>query len=447
MKKNKENRFLFQVTTLVSGSLIAALINFLVSPVLTRLFLPEDMGLLASYVAVVSIIGVVASGRYDLAIVLPDHDSDAVSVALAGLIVSFLFSGLVFIVFIFGQNKLVPLLGLYGINHIWFFLIPLAVFMIGVEQILIRISIRIQKFKNMAQAQILQQASDNFIKVSSGLLSFGTSGLYLGTLVGHFCKMCILFFKSQSFIFRNWGYTNKAKILEQASRYKKFPLIASWSGLLNTASTQLPVVLFSSFFSAEVAGYFALGHRVLSLPIVLISTNVGQVFLERASKARNDKKELSEITFRIYKNLLIIGLIGMSVVSFWGNVIFPFIFGNQWTEAGRYAQFMSLWLIFVFASSPLSQLFSVLEKQGEGFIWNMVMLFSRVGIILIGALAQFPPIITVLHFSLIGLVIWAAQSLRVLKLSGIKYSVGILQTLKCIGIIYIPHYLIYLIVR
>ena len=445
MKKN--NSFLFQVTTLVSGSLIAALISFLVSPVLTRLFSPEDMGLLASYVAVISIIGVVVNGRYDLAIVLPDRDSDAVSVALAGLIVSLLFSGFVFIVFLFGQKELIQLFGLYGISPIWFFLIPLAVFMIGVEQVLIRISIRIQQFKNMAQAQILQQTSDNFIKVSGGVLRFGSSGLYLGTLVGHFCKMCILLFKSLSFFCYNWEYTNKSKIVEQALRYKKFPLITSWSGLLNTASTQLPVILFSSFFAAEVAGYFALGHRVLSLPIVLISTNVGQVFLERASKARNDKEELSRVTFKIYKNLLIIGLIGMSIITFWGDVIFPFVFGNQWTEAGKYAQFMSLWLIFVFASSPLSQLFSVLEKQGEGFIWNLIMLLSRVGIILIGALVGFPPIVTIMHFSIIGLVIWAAQSLRVLKLSGVKYSVGILHTIKWIGIIYLPHYLVYLSIR
>jgi hypothetical protein len=57
------------------------------APILTRLFTPEDCGLLAVYASLCALIGVMSSLRDDLAIPLPEDDVEAANV-LAALICS-----------------------------------------------------------------------------------------------------------------------------------------------------------------------------------------------------------------------------------------------------------------------------------------------------------------------------------------------------------------------
>jgi O-antigen/teichoic acid export membrane protein len=75
--------------------------------------------------------------------------------------------------------------------------------------------------------------------------------------------------------------------------------------ILNSASTQIPVIIITSIYSPAVAGYYSLSHRILNLPMALIGQSVTQVFLDRAAKARKAPSELARITVNIYKRLLL----------------------------------------------------------------------------------------------------------------------------------------------
>ena len=57
----------------------------LTSPVLTRLYTPEDFGVLAVYASIVSVLVVVTSLRYELAIPLPADDNTAANLLLLAL--------------------------------------------------------------------------------------------------------------------------------------------------------------------------------------------------------------------------------------------------------------------------------------------------------------------------------------------------------------------------
>jgi len=59
------------VLTLMAGTTIAQAIPIAISPILTRLYTPEEFGLFALFLAIVSIFGVVATMRYEMAIVQP----------------------------------------------------------------------------------------------------------------------------------------------------------------------------------------------------------------------------------------------------------------------------------------------------------------------------------------------------------------------------------------
>ena len=86
------------VLTLLTGSGLAQAIALAVSPLLTRLYAPGQFGLFALYLSVVALLAVVATGRYELAIVLPEADDDAWQVGALALGLAVLFSTAVLVV-------------------------------------------------------------------------------------------------------------------------------------------------------------------------------------------------------------------------------------------------------------------------------------------------------------------------------------------------------------
>ena len=69
------------VITLMTGTAFAQALPIAVSPILTRLYTPAEFGVFAMYMAIASILGVLVTGRYELAILIPKQDRDAIHIA------------------------------------------------------------------------------------------------------------------------------------------------------------------------------------------------------------------------------------------------------------------------------------------------------------------------------------------------------------------------------
>ena len=438
LAKLKPGSFLRSVVTIASGTVIAQVIAVLVSPLITRLFTPEDMGVLASFTAIVAILGTIAAGRYELAIVLPETDKESNAVAFAGVIFSLVFSFILTIIAIVFYKPLTSVLKLQGMAGTWFYLIGFFVLLTGFELVLNRTAIRNAHFKVIATTQITQQISTNSIKIAFGFLHPGTIGLFFATLFGQFARIVRLSLGEFKIIFSKDNRPSIADIKYAFKRYKKFPLVSSWSGFLNSASAQLPVVLFTALFSPAVAGFYSLSHRILNLPMSLIGGSVGNVFLERAAKAKDNDEELGRITLEIYKKLLLVGSIILSFITFYGDVLFPFVFGSQWLEAGKYAQWISIFIIFQFAISPLTTVFSIKEKQGSGLFWQLLLFISRISIAFFPLFGISDALDFVRIYSLFSAFVYFLFANKVLRMVKVRW----LEIWKAIIINIIPLFLI-----
>ena len=69
------NSFFKNVAILVSGASLGQVIIVLSSPIITRLYSPEDFGIFALFSAVLGIVAVVGALRYELAIPLPESEN------------------------------------------------------------------------------------------------------------------------------------------------------------------------------------------------------------------------------------------------------------------------------------------------------------------------------------------------------------------------------------
>lgn len=443
LNKIGENSFFRSVLTVTSGTAVSQLVVILVSPLITRLYSPTDMGVLASYTSIASILGTVIAGCYNQAVVLPETKRQTNAVVFLGVIIAAIGCGLITVVTIIFDDALINVLNLQSIQKIWFYLLGVFVFFIGVDSVLNQYAIKNAHFKLIAATQVTQQVATNGLKVLLGFCKLGTFGLLASMFFGQIIRVVRLFVREfKNFFGTKDDLPSKKDVKYVMGRYKKFPLVSSWSALLNAASVQLPVILFTSLFSPAVAGAYSLGHKILNLPISLISTSVNNVFLERMSKVKSDKSQLQETAYKIAKKMILISALGMSIITFHGKFLFSFVFGKDWALAGEYAQWLSIWLLFVFVSSPLTVIFTILEKQGSFLFVNIILFVSRFFSIVLCAGNAESADQAVVVFSVTGAILWIGISVYIFRLLGI----GIIRALELFVIypllIYAVHFVL-----
>ena len=408
-----KNSFIRSVSVLVGGTATSQVISILASPFLTRLYSTEDFGLLAVYGSIIGIVGVIASLRYELAIPIAETDKEAASlVYLSGiiLIAVSITTGIVFYAF---SSQLLGVLKASALKpFLW--LLPLSVFFMGLYNILNYWAIRTKQFGVIAKTKFAQSFSSVAVQLSA--FKLGAISLLFGQLMGQTAGNTTLFTSAVKPHKETFKEVKKGDIVHSAKRWKKFPLFSTWDGLFNAASSQLPPLLFATFFSPAAAGVYMLAHRVLNMPMVLIGNAVSNVFFSKSAEAHRNNN-LAPLVAGIHEKLAYIAMPPLMILMFTGPKLFSFIFGENWVQAGEFAQWMVPWLYLVFITSPLSQLFSVLEKQKQGMCFNIVLLAVRVTSLFVAAYFK-NLILAVALFSLGGAICWVGFLLWIAYASG-----------------------------
>lgn len=402
-----KNAFARGVSVLVGGTVGAQALMVLASPLLTRLYTPEDFGLLAVYASILSLFTVIASLRYELAIPLPEKDSEAAHVAILSLLIVGLITAISALVILIGGERLAQLINAPDMaNYLW--LIPVGVLAIGCYQVFNYWAIRTKSFGTIAKTKISQSLATLAVQLSG--FKLGVLALMLGQTGGQSVGVMNLARPAlKSPHFKGWQWSDLKKV---AARYKSFPIFSTWGGFLNTASTQLPPLFFAILFSTGIAGLYALAHRVLAMPMSLVGSAVGNVFFANAAEAYREDR-LAPLFEEVYAKLVSIIMPVMLVLMIDAPRLFTFVFGADWEEAGELARWMVPWLMVNFVGSPLSTMFAILEKQKQGIYFQGLMLFVRMLAIGIGFHYD-SMILAVILFSLssmlcwIGFLIWVA---------------------------------------
>ncbi|MBL4577086.1 MAG: oligosaccharide flippase family protein, partial [Flavobacteriales bacterium] len=177
--------FTRHVLTLSTGTALSQIIPILLAPLLTRLYTPVDFGLLTIYVSLSSLIAIVSTGRYEMAIVLPREDKDAVGIFALSLSIASGISLVSLLVFWTFQSEIS---GWYNEPQIkpWLLLIPLTVFLTGISQTLNYWLTRQKKFKSISAAKVSDSSLNNLVKVGLGFRTTGVGGLIIGNIIGQF---------------------------------------------------------------------------------------------------------------------------------------------------------------------------------------------------------------------------------------------------------------------
>lgn len=368
-KEGGQGDFLRNVVTLMTGTTLAQAIPIAAMPLLTRLYTPEEFGVLALYMSIAAMISVVVTARYEIAVMLPENDEDAanlvvLSISIAGLI-SLILLG---IVFFFGDD-IQRLLNNWTIGF-WLYLLPFTVFVTGVWQALNYWNNRAGKFKRLAVSRVVQ--GGGMTAAQLGLSGLAGGGLVFGYFVGQVSAAAV-------FLTRIWredhGILKKvtpARMMENARLYSKFPKYSSAGALLDNTAVQMPVLMLSRFYDSHVVGIFSLMFRALNLPMSLIAAALSQVLFQRIVKLQRESPERL-VVFVLKLFLMLLGLMVPLIVFIWffGPDLFSLVFGEAWRKAGEYATVLIFAVAIRFAVSPLSMVLAMEHNVRIGTLWQI----------------------------------------------------------------------------
>lgn len=410
--------FANDVLKLVSGTAFAQLLGILAAPIMTRLYAPDAFGVLAIFTTLTAIIGVIACLRYELAIMLPESDKEAVNLLGVSLMFAVLVSLLCVPLVWWTRGNLPNSLDVSNLTpYLW--LLPVAVLFSGIFTSLNYWNSRTKQFGRLSIARVTTSVATTAGQLGAGVAGFATSGAMISASVGG----SIL----ATTVLGGQIWRDDRKMFLEAIRwsdmfagvkgYRKFPLYDTWSALLNTASWQLPALLLASFFSPAIVGYYALGYRILQMPMNLIGAAISQVFFQRAADAKVHRN-LDVVVENTFEHLVVIGMYPILTLTLIGRDLFAIVFGPNWVEAGVYTQFLGIWAFFWFISSPLSTVFSVLEKQEFLLKFNLMNFFTRFASLYIGGVRH-DARMAILLFSVSGIVVYGFLVLSVMSQSGI----------------------------
>jgi len=362
--KGPEGSIFRNMAKLATGVGMAKLIALLAMPLITRIYLPDHMGVLSVFTSLVVILVPLGTLRYSMALPLPKSDGVATNLAVLSFWLLILVTVLLFtVLWLFGQF-IFDLLSMELMMPYWW-LLPIAVFGTGLYELLMNWAVREKAFSHLAKTKVWQVIAGSAVKIGFGLLGIKPLGLLIGEIfkqAGGVIPLIINF--SNKFIIY-LKHVSSSRISFLFKRFGDFPKYRLPSQFLLVFSQKFPLLFFAWQFDADTTGQLGLAFLVIALPISLLGQTSGQAFYGEIAKiGRKNPVQIYNVTKNITKKLIWIGVFPSAALLFFGPQLFKIVFGDIWGEAGTFASILAIYLLFQFIYTPIANgIFNVFEKQ------------------------------------------------------------------------------------
>lgn len=373
-EKLKNNIFFQNILLVAGGNTAAKLIGIIATPIITRLYTPEDYGIYTVFISIIGITGSIATLRYSVTIPIAKEEKTADNLLKLCFIVTLGLSLLWLLIVGIFKGKISEHFQLENLQH-FLWLIPIVFLGKGIYEALNNWALRHKGFKLITRTKISQSVSSSTIKIGFGLLKIAPLGLLLGVIAEEIAGIGNLLSKLKKVRPEFFMKNSLKDIKAVAIRYKDFPLLQSWSQFLLVLAAQLPVLLIGLYYDSKVVGVFGLAMSMISLPMDLIGQSVAQVYYaEIARLSKDNSAKIYKLSVSLIKKLFIIGLVPVVLLIAFGPLLFKLVFGPEWYDAGFYARLLSLMILTRFISSPIANIFNVYEKQKTQLALNVIRL-------------------------------------------------------------------------
>lgn len=361
---------------LLSANVVAQAIGLVVYPILTRMYAPEDFGLLNLFLSIGGVLIILSTSEYYYAIVLPKEEKNAVALTHLSLLLLMLTTLLVLLSVLFSR----PISLLFKTPALaeYYWLMPIYVFGIGLWNVLCYWYIRKKLFGRISGYQMSQS-----LLSAGGKIGLGYAGaLHGGMIYSSVLAPIVSLLTSIALCFRkaicpllNVSWAN---VWMQAKEYRNFPFFVLPRSFINVLATQLPILLLTPFFGSKLVGLLSMALLLGYTPIGTITRALYQVLYQHTTERVHASKNIGNLFWKFvgYGSAVIIPLFGgvalvLPTLSAW-------LLGEEWRVVGEYIRWMLPWLYFSLLVGSTCYLSDVFMQQKKGLLFEILLAVCRV---------------------------------------------------------------------
>lgn len=381
----KKSEFNQNISLLIFGQIISQSFVFLASFLITRLYKPETIGVYSLFIGITTILTIIASGSYETAIIVENDNKKSKYLWSLSIIISFLFNTFLFIFLFYFSDKILNILNFNALKNL-VLLIPPTIFLgtlIRTTQFYYNKSRDYNKINN---SDIIKSFFNSGNSIIFGFLKFLNSGLIFSNIIANTISALYLLYNLPISFFKDLKTLFDYKALKSiAIKYKNYFTYYSLSSVLNVIVSNGTPILIVFFFTNEIAGYYFLAEKVISVPIGLIVGSISKVFYESANNLyTTDKIKFLKLVYNIQKKVGLFLLPFLLILSILGPYFFK-LFGDGWTFSGEMIKYFSILVLFKNLVSPVGSISNIINRLDILLYFNLSLVLIRIATFYLGS--------------------------------------------------------------
>lgn len=375
--------FVRSVAIVGMGGVGAQAIALLFSPILTRMFGPDEMGALSLFISLTALGGQIGTLSYHNAVPLAKSDGEMLALVKLCKRGAQFFSLLCVLILFFAFFFQGEFSGFSGrLQDYW--ALPVAIYIIAECNASNALLIVKGAFRASSIATVLQALFNGFFSVLAGLALGSAQALILANVLSHVGRYYFLR-KAKDGVCSALALDVEVTSLRGvAQKHKGFLLYRAPQEIINAVAANVPILILGYQYGFEIVGYYGLAMRVLAVPSTVIGQAIGPVFYPKVSKAIFEKRQATRLISTLTIALGVVGALPYGLIFFFGESIFEFVFGPFWGLGGEYARWLALWCWFGLMNVAAVRAIPALNLHKQFLLAEVVGLLLRILVLLSG---------------------------------------------------------------
>lgn len=307
----------------VGGQGAVAILQTITYSVLARLILPEDFGLVAMILAIVSVGEIFRDfGLTSAAIQAPTLSRDEqtnlfwVNIAIGGLLAALLWFSAEAIAAFYSNDELVPVSRVLA-----------ATFLINGLAAQPRANLtRNLSIRQLAIADVTGIVVGMIVAISAAAMGFG----YWSIVAMQLCRLATVALLMMTF----------ARFIPSLPKFRVSirPLLRFGGGLLGTQTmillgNNMPTILIGRSLGPVPLGFFSRAQNLATTPLVSLTPALKRVTLPVLSRLQNDTPRYNAYLLRGQTALLLVSTVGHALLFVYADVVIRIFLGTDWDPA------------------------------------------------------------------------------------------------------------------
>ncbi len=384
IKRVINNKFFRSIATLMSGTIIAQIISFMISPLMTRLYTEEQIGEYTLFLTAVTMFGSVICGRYDMAIVSEKDHKGMFSLIKLSFVITMILSvavSLGYSIYFCSSDSTQR-----GFAEIFPWIVAFLL-ITGFLNIVHSYNNRHQDYKLMATSSVTKEIGKATTIVGFGVLHLGTLGLLISYLFSGVLELWQQAKRLKSNIFEIKKITTH-DLKSVAKKHIRQPVYSVPASFANSFSYAIINIFVDALFGTVTLAYYSMSFRMLGIPLSLISNSTSKAYFEKATREYDQTGGFRKTFMQTSLFLLVLAIPMTVALMIFAPWAFELFFGDGWGVSGEYVRYLAPMFGIRLIVSPLTPTMIICNKQKMELIIQVLFVAASCGAYLLGRYAK-----------------------------------------------------------